>query len=31
VFKNGLPDLIIGSIVFVLVLQGAYRILKIAK
>lgn len=29
--KNAIPDLIIGTIVFILVLQGAYRILKIAK
>ncbi len=29
--QNTLPDLIIGTIVFALVLQGAYRILKIAK
>ncbi len=29
--QNGLPDLIIGAIVFILVLQGAFRILKLAK
>ena len=30
-FNSKLPDLIIGSIVFALVLQGASRILKLAK
>lgn len=29
--QSGLPDLIIGSVVFVLVIQGALRILKLAK
>jgi Co/Zn/Cd efflux system component len=29
--NSNLPDLIIGSIVFVLVLQGAFRILKLSK
>jgi Co/Zn/Cd efflux system component len=29
--KSGLPDLIIGSIVFVLVIRGAVRILKLGK
>lgn len=29
--SNRLPDLIIGSIVFVIVLRGAFRILKLAK
>ena len=31
VLTNRLPDLIIGSIVFVIVLRGAFRILKLAK
>ena len=30
-FNSGKPDLIIGTIVFVLVIQGAFRILKISK
>ncbi|HAS57040.1 MAG TPA: cation transporter, partial [Algoriphagus sp.] len=30
-FNSKLPDLIIGSVVFALVLQGASRILKLAK
>ncbi len=30
-FSSSLPDLIIGSIVFVLVCQGAFRILKLSK
>ena len=29
--KSGLPDLIIGVIVFLLVIQGAFRILKLSK
>lgn len=29
--KSGLPDLVIGSIVFILVIRGAFRILKLAK
>jgi len=29
--KSGKPDLIIGTIVFVLVIQGAFRILKLSK
>ncbi len=29
--KSGKPDLIIGTIVFVLVIQGTYRILKLSK
>ncbi|GAA4280461.1 cation transporter [Gaetbulibacter aestuarii] len=29
--NSGMPDLIIGTIVFVLVLQGAFRILKLSK
>ncbi|SFT34964.1 Cation efflux family protein [Lishizhenia tianjinensis] len=29
--ENGLPDLIIGSLVFILVIQGAFRILKLGK
>lgn len=29
--NNGLPDLIIGSIIFVVVIRGALRILKLAK
>jgi len=29
--KSAIPDLIVGTLVFILVLQGAYRILKIAK
>ena len=28
---NGIPDLIIGSIVFLIVIRGAFRILKLAK
>lgn len=31
VFSNRLPDLLIGSIVFIVVLRGALRILKLAK
>jgi len=31
VFTNRLPDLIIGSVVFLIVLRGALRILKLAK
>lgn len=31
VLSNRLPDLIVGSIVFVIVLRGAFRILKLAK
>ncbi len=31
VLANRLPDLIVGSIVFVIVLRGAFRILKLAK
>lgn len=30
-FQNKIPDLIIGSIVFIIVFQGAIRILKLAK
>jgi len=30
-FNSGIPDLIIGTIVFVLVIQGAFRILKLSK
>lgn len=30
-FKTNLPDLIIGFIVFILVVQGAIRILKLSK
>lgn len=30
-FKSGIPDLIIGSVVFVLVIRGARRILKLGK
>ncbi len=30
-FNSGKPDLIIGTIVFVLVIQGAFRILKLSK
>ncbi len=29
--KSAVPDLIVGTLVFILVLQGAYRILKISK
>lgn len=29
--NNGLPDLIIGSIIFIIVIRGALRILKLAK
>jgi Co/Zn/Cd efflux system component len=29
--NSGTPDLIIGTIVFVLVIQGAFRILKLSK
>ena len=29
--SDRLPDLIIGSVVFVIVLRGAFRILKLAK
>ncbi|MDD3845600.1 MAG: cation transporter [Syntrophorhabdaceae bacterium] len=29
--RSNIPDLVVGSIVFILVLQGAYRILKLAK
>ena len=29
--KSAIPDLIVGTLVFIFVLQGAYRILKIAK
>ena len=28
---NGIPDLVIGSIVFIIVIRGAFRILKLAK
>lgn len=31
VFTNRLPDLVIGSFVFLIVLRGAFRILKLAK
>ena len=31
VLTNRLPDLIIGSVVFLIVLRGAFRILKLAK
>ena len=30
-FDSGIPDLIVGSIVFILVLQGAFRILKLSR
>jgi Co/Zn/Cd efflux system component len=30
-FKSSIPDLVIGTIVFVLVIQGAFRILKLSK
>lgn len=30
-FQSGIPDLIIGIIVFSLVIQGAFRILKLSK
>ncbi len=29
--RSNLPDLVVGSIVFILVLQGAYRILRLAR
>ncbi len=29
--RSNIPDLVVGSIVFILVLQGAYRILKLAR
>jgi Co/Zn/Cd efflux system component len=29
--QSGIPDLIVGAIVFLLVIQGAFRILKLAK
>lgn len=31
IFSSNKPDLIIGTIVFILVIQGAYRILKLSK
>jgi Co/Zn/Cd efflux system component len=31
VFSNRLPDLIVGSVVFVIVIRGAFRILKLSK
>jgi Co/Zn/Cd efflux system component len=30
-FKSSIPDLVVGTIVFVLVIQGAFRILKLSK
>ena len=30
-FSSSKPDLIIGTIVFILVIQGAFRILKVSK
>jgi Co/Zn/Cd efflux system component len=29
--RSNIPDLVVGSIVFILVLQGAYRILRLAR
>jgi Co/Zn/Cd efflux system component len=29
--KSGIPDLVVGSIVFLIVMRGALRILKLSK
>jgi len=29
--RSNIPDLVVGAIVFILVLQGAYRILRLAR
>ena len=30
-FESNIPDLIVGTVVFLLVMQGAFRILKLSK